>query len=333
MMSDLTHFGVKGMRWGHRKKEEVANKKLAKSEKKARMFEAKAETAETYKRRQMYLREAQRAREGKLSRRQRQIIVGAAFVAAYATYKFVDSGEARQRTEQGKAFVDKVFNQGRQKKAGNVLGQSGFWKRKESLAASDLSPDELYDSIVKKINPDYGKFGSTMNCRRCTLAYELSRRGFDVEATKTRSGTGQAAGGLYNTMSGHKKVHTKYLVPNLYSLFADKKFNEYVTNDGSMDIRALDAAERTSEIFKAFKTMPHGARGELMVNWTVGSGHSMVWEITKNGPVIFDAQTNNMYKSEEALGDIAKYIGKFTTTRLDDVELDYNYLRRWVKDA
>ena len=35
-----------------------------------------------------------------------------------------------------------------------------------------------------------------MNCRRCTFAYELSRRGYDVQATKTLIGTGQDANGM-----------------------------------------------------------------------------------------------------------------------------------------
>lgn len=46
-------------------------------------------------------------------------------------------------------------------------------------------------------HPEYGNsLGSFMNCRRCTFAYELSRRGYDVQATKTLIGTGQDANGM-----------------------------------------------------------------------------------------------------------------------------------------
>ncbi len=40
-----------------------------------------------------------------------------------------------------------------------------------------------------------------MNCRRCTFAYEMRRRGYDVAATRTTNGRGQTAVGVYNALN------------------------------------------------------------------------------------------------------------------------------------
>ena len=48
-----------------------------------------------------------------------------------------------------------------------------------------------FGETLKDLAGKDGKFGTKLNCRRCTFAYELSRRGYDVKATRTMKGTGQ----------------------------------------------------------------------------------------------------------------------------------------------
>ena len=334
VLSELTHYGILGMHWGHRKREDRSNsqvsskkepKKLspetiAKREAKAVKFEQKAKDALTEKDRAIYLREAQRAREGKLSRRQRQLIAAMAFVAAYATYKLIDSGAMRQKIEQGKAFV--------QKKSG-----ISPWKVNDTLKDQNLSAFEIRDRVASRINPGYGKPGTTNNCRRCTFAYEMSRRGFDVIATKTIGGTGQNEIGLFNTSSTHTKKAVNGMVPGLISYFKNKEYQKFVNDGLKNTVTIKNQKESVNEIFSSLSKMPSGSRGELEVGWSALVKHSMAWEIVDKKPVIFDTQSNKVYDTVESMSDFSDYIKTFRSTRLDNVSLDDDFLRRWLKNG
>lgn len=69
-----------------------------------------------------------------------------------------------------------------------------------------MSEDEILDKVVKGINPNYGVSpGSMSNCLRCTFAYEMSRRGYDVRATETLGGAGQGMAGMISALDKNKK--------------------------------------------------------------------------------------------------------------------------------
>lgn len=332
-LEELMHYGVKGMRWGIVKKEDSASTsrstaKEEKREQKALLFEEKARTADTERRRQIYLREAQRARDGKLSRRQRQLIVGGAVVAAYATYKFIDAGASKQRLEQGKAFVDKMMNK---------PVSDSIWRKDTTLSDPNLDVDLIDAFVISRINRNYGAPGTTNNCKRCTMAYEMSRRGFDVAATKTLSGVGQDLIGEYNLNKEHpRKVGSR--LSGLGRLVTDSNFREhvYASTDDSHWTKIKKYGEITDPaetIFDSLKTMPNGARGELKTRWTAGGAHSMAWEIVKGRPVVFDAQTGEHFDGIDSISTFAKHIDSFATNRLDNVALDEEFLRRWLKNA
>lgn len=105
-------------------------------------------------------------------------------VAAYVGYKAVDSGNMRRLLT----------------KTAMARGESSVFRKNADLAKSDMGADEITHSVVSRINPGYGKFGTKTNCRRCTFAYEMSRRGYDVAATKTHGGTGQHVYGFYKAV-------------------------------------------------------------------------------------------------------------------------------------
>jgi hypothetical protein len=64
-----------------------------------------------------------------------------------------------------------------------------------------MSADELLTHVVKPVNPGYSTPGGKMNCRRATYAYELRRRGFDVHATTSAGGWGQSESGVINAVT------------------------------------------------------------------------------------------------------------------------------------
>ena len=332
---ELYHYGVKGMKWGVvRGPQEVKTQILNKREVKAQKFDKLALEAKTDKTRKMYEREAERARTGKLSRRQRQLIVGASIVAAYATYKFVDSGEAHRLISNGKALIE---------------GKHGTakWAIDESLANKNLSPDEVFSKVVSRINDDYGKPGTTNNCRRCTFAYIQSRKGYDVSATKSIGATGQTNINLYNAVSDKTKIRASKFSLLKAAYTDDDKYDDVFDFLGgskkdlfsTIDIKVNPTITKTASkvasenIFSSLSKLPNNSSGELYMKWGIGGGHSMAWEVIKGKPVIFDAQTKTMYDTPDKLLDVAERIAEVKYSRLDNITLDEKILGRWLTNA
>lgn len=152
--------------------------------------------------------------------------------------------------------------------------------------------NDLPDEQVKKLK-DSGKVtqktvGDTqaydMNCMNCTTAYELRRRGYDVEAGAWRASNTQYAS-LENWYEG---VNVK-------------------------------TVEKPKNLIKAIKSdNPPGSRGNLMVQWSNGGGHSMAYEVDSKGKVhILDPQTNSVV-DEDKLPDL---ISSAHYARTDNLKL------------
>lgn len=87
----------------------------------------------------------------KLSKKQKVAIAGAAIVAAYATYKLVDSGAYRELINAGKKFVQNSNN-------------SSPFKKDNRLASKDFDAGAIHTMVVNGINPNYGAVGTIKSC-------------------------------------------------------------------------------------------------------------------------------------------------------------------------
>lgn len=359
----LEHYGVKGMRWGVRKEESNKkqisrqDKRQATREARAQKYVIKAETLQTKineinkepasnwfnaqktkiqtknlsKERDSALRDAEAKRQGKLTRKQKAIVAGVVFVSAYATYKVANTGEFNRMAMKGKAFFE---------------GQdSSSWKKAPKLASTDFDVSTIKFAVVDQINKDYGAPGTKVNCRRCTFAYEMRRRGYDVAATRTTTGSGQDRTGMYNALTPGAKLVRPGKVSIISRLVSESLKNtsgdissftrhlDVMKPDGKTLISASSGGLKPTDIFSALSTQPNGARGELGVSWKIGGGHSMAWEIVKGKPVIFDAQTRRVYENPETLLKLTGAMKEAGFTRLDNVPLNEDFLMRWVKNA
>lgn len=346
----LAHFGIKGMRWGVRKEQEVSAETQAKRNEKAQRYVDKAASLQTritelqskraisknpYMRARMHadirklsvkkkeaLDDAERKRQGKLSKKQKNAVQAAAIVAAIVAsrvaYNNIQSGEARRKAIKGKDFVLRKS------------GQGSRWKKSPYLASKDLDEDSIMRVVVNGINPEYGKPGTKMNCRRCTFAYEMRRRGFDVAATRTTNANGQNSAGLMNVLSpGHKTVPTSTRSVIREVTRETERGKTLSMLGGGKD--KLDP----KDVFAGLMKHPEGARGELGVTWAPGGGHSMAWEVIKGKPVIFDTQNGRRYRSmKDLIDDVGEdVIHSASATRLDNIPLNEDFLLRWVKNA
>ena len=347
----LVHHGVKGMQWGVRKEDVRSALNVTPRKERAKVNEAKAELLQTkidtlldkkgpVRNREAKLvkladkRDKQDAkanakREGKLTPNQKKALIGAGITAAvlgtYGAYKLADIGQLNKLGLQGSAFIHgkDIFN------------------KDERLASKDFNLAEIKIAVVSKINPNYGMPGTKNNCRRATFAYEMRRRGYDVKATKTISGSGQTPGGLVRAISDEK---FPTMVPGVLTrAVQEKRGKKYKTSvfdpfssGSSLGKKVIDIASGKSHsgaIFKALSSEPNGARGELGVMWGSGGAHSMAWEIINGKPVIIDAQSGDVYDSPAALEKHGFSLAQAAYTRLDNIPLNNRHLMRWLSNA
>ena len=320
----VIHYGVKGMRWGVRKDRSSSGSSKIRRDKDGVRPIAKTlndswfgklanRNAERYanKQAQKNLDKLNKQKVAGLDLTPQQK-TGVKFVAAYmtgaaimSTANFADSGKVRVLRNKGKRFMD-----------GDEEGVQ--YKRKSSLSKKDMSEDELMKDVVSDINKNYGAAGTKMNCRRCTVAYEMRRRGYDVEATHSRLASGQTSKGMKKAVN------------------ANIKRNHWGENDVYLATGKIGEVKKTDApkaMFDALGKQPDRSRGEVGIGWLFGGGHSVAYEIVNNKPVIFDTQRQLKIKTPEdwvKAYDIDVLATGFT--RLDNKPINEGWVERWVKD-
>lgn len=242
--------------------------------------------------------------------------------------------ESRKLTDEQKAKIKKYVKYGAIA-AGTALAVYGAYKLGSAYYGTDVKfdpethlpllnkPESSLDSL-SKCNPGrinwFSKTksldivsGSGTNCMLCTTDYELRQRGYDVFAK-----------GAYG-----------FLPDNLFpEIFSDYKGTTDVFPSGIQEwARSTKSASELTldKITKQLSEMGGpGSRGNIMVWWKSGGGHSMIWEMREDGVHFMDGQTNEEYK------DFAKQILKNTSDsmpvqllRTDNLTLNPEGLRKY----
>lgn len=362
----IEHYGVKGMRWGVVDKEDAAKEPKKKSSlvdkvkqhnlevntTRQKTFKARAEKADvrinelnaelaalpkgfrslnkkrtliearniSIKQRNADLKKASKPATTGMTATQKKVAIGvgvaAVLVGSHYVGKYYDLEGARAAIQRGKNQV----------KYGDVF------KKNAEFARQDLSPEQVLEQISKGVNPNYRSLGGQMNCRRCSFAYELRRRGYDVTATPSALGVGQNESGLVNALiKGDRNLLSKKSM----SAFAGGTLR---TRGVKGDTRTYSAAtklvDKLDDLAGALSSHPDKARGEVVFDMG-GFAHSMQWELFDGIPHIFDSQKGQHFPvTTEGLSALMSKWGEplvMEITRLDDVDLDLAFLSRWAE--
>lgn len=151
-----------------------------------------------------------------------------------------------------------------------------------------LKKPETINESMHKVNPNYNNgenFPYAINCQRCTFAFEMRQRGFDVEA-------GANPENPFDLYSPHSFSDYESVIE-----YFDHSKSDY------KDIKIQPVGDtKTLSFFESeVNNMPNNSRGVIGVQWAdYGSGHIVNWVKNGNGVVsIVDAQTGNIYKPNE----------------------------------
>lgn len=173
---------------------------------------------------------------------------------------------------------------------------------------------------MSKVNEKYDPYNDdrSTNCANCSAAYELRRRGYDVEAKPNDESYNGKSARVYDYFENAEII-------GVYGDGSTTKVNEKswlkrVTNLGdSYKFYAKDQSYSSKSIEKAIKSNnPPGSRGFIDVEWKAGSAHSIVYEVNSKGKVVIrDSQTNDTYSLEE----LAPKVKKVRIARTDNLKL------------
>ena len=154
-------------------------------------------------------------------------------------------------------------------------------------------------------NRQYSKGGVYKNnCISCALAYDMRRRGYDVEAMPIDT-TSATNGSLPVQLGFYKgeKLET-FEVPKDQDA-ATKQFSNQILEYGD------------------------GSRGMLRIRWKNGDGHAAVWEVDDGSVVVRDPQNNTIV-------DLSDYIRRaqtfyyFRTDKLEPTEKVIRFVKNRI---
>lgn len=310
----LAHFGIKGMRWGVRNEPGTGVRQGAKKQARTTLGGEKMSKTDILLaegRGEVVISKLTQWAPSLATSGAGTPVSVAVWAASKAGFYTLDSGGARVAVNRGKRFLH---------------GEELSYKKNISLAKKKMTDDEIMNKVVPGINPDHPKIGTNMNCRRCTISYEMRRRGYDVRATKTIEASSQTSKGL------NKAVGTKLKARELGEVSALQ--SQHPIRDLFIKDKTLTPKTGPDAIFKALKDQPDRSRGEVTMSWQMGGGHSIAYEMIKGKPVLFDTQSGKRFSNASEMANFYKVnISKAGFTRLDNKSMNKAWIERWVKNS
>lgn len=195
----------------------------------------------------------------------------------------------------------------------------------------DISDNRVYTKLddQNQINEEYNYYeeSRSMNCGNCSMAYELRRRGYDVQAKEVTDDYNGRADRIFDYFEDAEMlcIFGDGSTVSLDEERARKVWDHTATDD---DFEGHDDELRAWTELQSFTpetiekgiidNNPPGSRGMIDVNWKSGGAHSIIYEVDLNGKVtIRDSQTFDQYGLEE----LADRVDHIRITRTDNLKL------------
>lgn len=172
-----------------------------------------------------------------------------------------------------------------------------------------IDAPQTNDEHQAAVNPDYKfyTYDYSQNCTFCTAAYDLRKRGYDVEANPISV---PEAYTLDSICSWYKGAEPR-------SEATVKAMASTVIDNGAYD------NNRSKILSNSLEKNGEGARGHLCLEWSNGGGHDIVWEV-ENGKVVYrDCQLNTVVN----IDDYLDRTGNYHYVRTDHLEMTDDILR------
>lgn len=143
------------------------------------------------------------------------------------------------------------------------------------------------DEDMQAVNPNYSPSNpkTSQNCAMCTVAYDLRRRGYSVKAKESDEGLS-----LNDMVSAYDNA-VSIEMDEFYEEKNRKNFPDWPTSQ--------TVQETLPDLKKELLAMGNGARGNLGLEWELGGGHSIAWEVEGGEVIIRDTQLNKKWKFDE----------------------------------
>ena len=213
--------------------------------------------------------------------------------------------------------------------------ETGLYLKKFDFTENEdmalVNPNLKYS---KKLGIHFGDDEYAMNCVSCSIAYEMRRRGYDVESVPSKEARGRLAteyenafhnterGTLYNMdiNSEYNKYSSRNQTTEDYYRYAISRNDAPGTEDSWID-RSLDTLRKQGE----------GASGILSIRmWQGGGGHALHYTIKNGDVVITDAQINERYTDPVAY--LSNKAFSATYFRLDNATINPEGITNFVRN-
>ena len=179
-----------------------------------------------------------------------------------------------------------------------INGEWRYWRDGKNRAEEMLpnlkrkTTETNQNEDMAACNPKYLKGGVYKNnCISCALAYDMRRRGYDVESAPIDT-TSATNGSLPVQLGFYKgeKLEVFEVPKDLYA--ATKQFSNQILKYGD------------------------GSRGMLRIRWKNGDGHAVIWDVDGNSVIVRDPQNNTIVD----LSDYMRRAKTFYYFRTDNLE-------------
>lgn len=316
----LAHHGVKGQRWGVRRYQNYdgTRKAAAKSNSKKSSHDFKDTSASKSNRGDMVKAMLGSYGLTAVSALGNAALLGAGHISPGLMLLSVSSIATSVGTTAGliagdvaNAQANKKEKQFAEERAQNPIDKkTGFHKK-----TTDMTPDE----DMERVNPGYTNWDQNTknNCTLCTMAFELRRRGYDVQANKATEGY-DAEALVKDWFTGSKPKSV------------DGSISDSEVYDNYINGKRMDRAQKTKMInntIESIEKQPNGSRGMLSVTWDgVTFGHAMSYANEDGKLVIYDTQANQKYTGNEARQYLDK-TSQIYVTRLDNCQINTKYIK------